>query len=199
MLSYPEGTRFHRLSGYFEMDFAGATPGNVAVTTSGVGFRLRLAFAEVQYGQTFFLAAGQAFSLMTAPKDQLSIWPADVELSQAVDLNYVAGMVWTRSPQLRLTWRPSTRFNWAVSVENPEQQLGKGLVTLPAVLRRRHRCPIQHRRGRTEGAQSHAGLLDPRHLFACDPRSMSTPAVCFACSATRWRPTTTTSRPPAAA
>ena len=68
---------------------------------------------------------------MTAPKDQLSIWPADVELTQAVDLNYVAGMVWNRSPQLRLTWRPSTRFNWAVSVENPEQQLGRGLVTLP--------------------------------------------------------------------
>src|SRR4029077_12069056 len=89
---YPVGPRFLTLPGHFEMDFAGATPGNVAVTTSGVGFRLRLAFAEVQYGQTFFLAAGQAFSLMTAPKDQLSIWPADVELSQAVDLNYVAGM-----------------------------------------------------------------------------------------------------------
>ena len=24
-------------------------------------------------------------------------------------------MVWTRSPQLRLTWRPSKRFNWAAS------------------------------------------------------------------------------------
>jgi hypothetical protein len=123
--------RFNRLSGYFEMDFAGSTPGNVAVTTSGVGLRLRLAFAEVQYGQTFFLAAGQAFSLMTAPKDQLSIWPADVELTQAVDLNYVAGMVWNRSPQLRLSWRPSRRFNWAVSAENPEQQLGSGVIRLP--------------------------------------------------------------------
>jgi hypothetical protein len=128
---FPEGPRFRRLSGYFEMDFAGSTPGNIAVTTSGAGFRLRLAFAEVQYRQTFFLAAGQAFSLMTAPKDQLSIWPADVELTQAVDLNYVAGMVWNRSPQLRLTWRPSRRFNWAASVENPEQQLGSGVVTLP--------------------------------------------------------------------
>jgi hypothetical protein len=68
---------------------------------------------------------------MTAPKDQLSIWPANVELTQAVDLNYVAGMVWNRSPQLRLTWRPSKRFNWATSVENPEQQLGSGVVTLP--------------------------------------------------------------------
>ena len=73
---FPQGPRFRRLSGYFEMDFAGSTPGNIAVTTSGAGFRLRLAFAEVQYGQTFFLAVGQAFSLMTAPKDQLSVWPA---------------------------------------------------------------------------------------------------------------------------
>ncbi len=128
---YPEGPRFRRLSGYFEMDFAGSTPGNIAVTTSGAGFRLRLALAEVQYGQTFFLAAGQAFSLMTAPKDQLSIWPGDIELTQAVDLNYVAGMVWNRSPQVRLTWRRSRRFNWAASVENPEQQLGSGVVTLP--------------------------------------------------------------------
>jgi hypothetical protein len=113
------------------MDFAGSTPGNIAVTTSGAGFRLRLAFAEVQYGEHFLLAAGQAFSLMTAPKDQLSVWPADVELTQAADLNYVAGMVWNRSPQVRLTWRPSTRFNWAASVENPEQQLGSGVIALP--------------------------------------------------------------------
>ena len=130
---FPEPeTRFRRLSGYFEMDFSGTTPGTVAVTSTSVGFRLRQAFAEVQYGRTFFLAAGQAFTLMTAQKDQLSIWPSDVELSQAVDTNYLAGMIWDRTPQVRLTWRPSTRINWAVSLENPEQQLGNGLVTLPA-------------------------------------------------------------------
>ena len=50
---FPEPeTRFRRLSGYFEMDFNGATPGTVAVTSTGVGFRLRQAFAEVQYGDT---------------------------------------------------------------------------------------------------------------------------------------------------
>ena len=130
---FPEPeTRFRRLSGYFEMDFGGTTPGTVAVTSTSVGFRLRQAFAEVQYGRTFFLAAGQAFTLMTAQKDQLSIWPSDLELSQAVDTNYLAGMIWGRTPQVRLTWRPSTRINWAVSLENPEQQLGKGLVVLPA-------------------------------------------------------------------
>ena len=129
---FPEpDTRFRRLAGYFEMDFNGSTPGAVAVSSTSVGLRLRQAFAEVQYGRAFFLAAGQAFSLMTAPKDQLSVWPSDVELSQAVDSNYLVGLIWDRVPQVRFTWRPSTRFNWAVSVENPEQQLGNGLVTLP--------------------------------------------------------------------
>ena len=99
--------------------------------STSVGFRLRQAFTEVQYGETFFLAAGQAFTLMTPPKDQISIWPADYELSQAVDTNYLAGLVWGRFPQFRATWRPSTHFNWAVSLENPEQEIGKLAVTFP--------------------------------------------------------------------
>ena len=125
-------TRLSRLGGYFEMDFAGSTPGTVAVTSSSVGFRLRQAFAEAQYKGGFFVAAGQAFSLMTPAKDQLSIWPSEFEMGTAVDTNYLAGVVWTRSPQLRFTYRPSSKFNWAVAVENPEQQLGRALVTLPS-------------------------------------------------------------------
>jgi hypothetical protein len=31
-----------------------------------------------------------------------------------------------------LGWRPSRTLNWAVSVENPEQQIGSGAVTLPS-------------------------------------------------------------------
>ncbi len=129
--AFPEA-RFRSLSGYFEMDFVGATPGNIAVTASSAGLRLRQAFADVQYGESFSMAVGQAFSLMTPAKRHLSVWPSDYELSQAVDLNYLAGVVWERVPQLRVTWRPSTKLNWAVSVENPEQQIGAGLVTLPA-------------------------------------------------------------------
>jgi hypothetical protein len=119
------------LAGYFEMDFAGAVPGNVAVTSSSAQFRLRHAFGEAQFGDRYRIAAGQAFSLMTPSKNQLSMWPLDYELSTAVDQNYLAGTVWARSPQFRFTFRPSTAFNWAVSVENPEQQIGSG-VKLPA-------------------------------------------------------------------
>jgi len=81
------------------------------------------------------MGVGQAFSLMTPQKNQISLWPSDVEMSQAVDQNYLAGMVWGRPPQFRLTWRPSKAFNWAVSVENAEQQLGAALVTLPSCCR----------------------------------------------------------------
>ena len=128
---FPEA-RFRQMAGYFEMDFSGDTPGNIAVTASSAGFRLRQAFAEAQYGQHFVVAAGQAFTLMTPPKGQLSIWPSDYELSQTVDTNYVTGLVWERVPQVRFTWRPSAIFNWAASIENPEQQIGAGLVSLPA-------------------------------------------------------------------
>jgi hypothetical protein len=120
------------LAGYFEMDFAGSVPGNVAVTSSSFEFRLRHAFGEAQFaGGRYLIAAGQAYSLMTPAKNQLSIWPSDYELSNAVDLNYLAGTVWDRAPQVRFTVRPSAAFNWAVSLENPEQQIGSA-VKLPA-------------------------------------------------------------------
>ncbi|PWT84008.1 MAG: hypothetical protein C5B57_05620 [Blastocatellia bacterium] len=127
-----ENKRFRRLSGYFEMDFSGTAPGNVAVTSTSAGFRLRSAFAEAQYRDSFFMAAGQAFSLMTPAKDQLSMWPSDQQLSQAVDTNYLAGLTWGRFPQFRMTWRPSRNFNWAMSVENPEQQIGSDQIVLPS-------------------------------------------------------------------
>ncbi len=119
------------LAGYFEMDFAGTVPGNVAVTSNSAEFRLRHAFGEAQFHGRLIVAAGQAYSLMTPAKNQLSIWPSDYELSSAVDLNYLAGTVWDRSPQVRFTYRPSTTFNWAISAENPEQQIGTA-VKLPA-------------------------------------------------------------------
>src|SRR5262245_10820498 len=127
----PEHNKLRRVAGYFEMDFGGVAPGSVAITSSSFTFRLRHAFMTADYGDTFSLAAGQAFSLMTPPDGQISIWPADYELSQAVDTNYLVGLVWARVPQFRATWRPSSRFSWAASLENPEQQIGTNLVTLP--------------------------------------------------------------------
>ena len=62
---FPEDRpRFRKLSGYFEMDFNGAVSGTIAVTSTSAGFRLRHAFAEVQYSESFYMGIGQAFSLM---------------------------------------------------------------------------------------------------------------------------------------
>lgn len=127
-----ESTHFRALGGYYEMDFSGFTPGTVEVTSTSVGLRMRNAFAEVRYKESIYLSMGQAFTLMTGPKDQISTWPSDQVLSQAIDTGYLAGLVWGRYPQFRLTWRPSRTFNWAVSVENPEQQIGVDVVKLPS-------------------------------------------------------------------
>ena len=96
---------------------------------------------------------------MTAQKDQLSIWPSDIELSQAVDTNYLAGMIWGRTPQVRLTWRPSTHINWAVSAGESGAAARKWIGGTPRVLRERYRRPVQHRVRRAQGAQ-----LDDRIL-----------------------------------
>ena len=65
------------------------------------------------------------------PEDQLSIWPSDVELSQAVDTNYLAGMIWSRTPQVRFTGAPrrasTGRCRWKIRSSRSE----RGLVTLP--------------------------------------------------------------------
>jgi hypothetical protein len=91
----------------------------IHVTSTSVGFRLRNAFGEGQFHRRFLLAAGQAYTLMTPAKSLLSVWPSDYALTNVVDMNYVAGVVWGPTPQVRFTYRPSTTFNWAVSIENP--------------------------------------------------------------------------------
>ena len=154
--------RFRNISGYFEMDFNGATPGTIAVTSNSAGFRLRQGFADVQYGDHFSMAVGQAFTLMTPAKARLSVWPSDYEMSQAVDTNYLVGMVWERVPQVRFTWRASDTIDWAVSIENPEQQIGECRRHAARLLPRGHRGPVQHRQRGVVGAEPDARLRDAR-------------------------------------
>ncbi len=53
-----EGPRSRQLGGYFEMDFNGSVSGNVAVTSTSAGFRLRHAFGEAQYRIRVVVAVG---------------------------------------------------------------------------------------------------------------------------------------------
>ena len=116
-----------KAAGYFEMDFGGAVPGNVAVTSSSYGFRIRQAWFDYSKGK-WELTGGQLFSLMTPVKKDILPWPGDVSITQVIDQNYVAGLVWGRYPQLRVVYRYSDAASFGFSLENPEQQVGSGVV-----------------------------------------------------------------------
>jgi hypothetical protein len=116
-----------KVAGYFEMDFGGAVPGNVAVTSTSYGFRIRQAWFDYSNGK-FEITGGQLFSLMTPVKKNILPWPGDASITQVIDTNYVAGLVWGRYPQLRIEYHYSDKAAFAFSVENPEQQVGGGVV-----------------------------------------------------------------------
>jgi len=114
-----------KAAGYFEMDFGGTVPGNVAVTSSSYGFRIRQAWFDYSFGK-FEITGGQLFSLMTPVKKDILPWPGDVLLTQVIDQNYVAGLVQGRYPQVRLVYHASKAASFGFSAENPEQQVGSG-------------------------------------------------------------------------
>jgi hypothetical protein len=125
-----------KAAGYFEMDFGGTVPGNVAVSSTSYGFRIRQAWFDYSKGK-FEITGGQLFSLMTPEKTDILPWPGDVATTQVIDTNYVPGLVWGRFPQVRLVYHYSKNTAFAFSIENPEQQVGSGSasgVIFPAAL-----------------------------------------------------------------
>lgn len=123
--------------GYFESDFLGSVPGNVAVSSTSAPNRLRLYWVDVKKGKLELLG-GQSWSLLTPNRKGLSPLPGDLFYTQNVDVNYQAGLVWGRQPQLRFIYHPNKSLALGLSLENPEQYIGGsaggGLITLPAAL-----------------------------------------------------------------
>ncbi len=70
-----------KVAGHFEMDFHGVDPGNVAVSSSSYGFRLRQAWFDYSKGK-FEITGGQLFSLMTPVKRDILPWPGDAAATQ---------------------------------------------------------------------------------------------------------------------
>lgn len=124
--------------GYMEADFLGNNPTNVAVTSNSNTMRSRLYWVDFQKGD-FELLGGQTWSLITPGRTGLSPLPGDVFYSQDMDVNYQAGLVWGRIPELRLVYHdPSRKWAVAVALDSPEQYVGGssggGLITFPAAL-----------------------------------------------------------------
>jgi hypothetical protein len=84
--------------GYNEFDFNG-TSGSTAMATSNGAIvpRLRLFWVDVRKDKVEFLA-GQSWSMLVPNRKGISALPGDLFYSQVVDINYVAGLTWTRQP-----------------------------------------------------------------------------------------------------
>jgi hypothetical protein len=126
---------FHdtKVLGYFEGDFLGNNPGNVAVSSNSDTFRLRLYFVDLQKNK-MELTAGESWSLMTPGRSGISPLPGNIFFSNDIDVNYQAGLVWTRAPGIRFAYHASDKLHFAIAAENAEQYVGGSAgagVTVP--------------------------------------------------------------------
>jgi hypothetical protein len=124
--------------GYNEFDFNG-TSGSSGITVSNGAFvpRLRLFWVDVRKGKIEFLA-GQSWSMLTPNRRGISPLPGDLFYSQVIDINYVAGLTWTRQPGMRVLYHPSEKVTFGLSAEQPDQYIGGSAggsgITLPTAL-----------------------------------------------------------------
>jgi hypothetical protein len=115
------GTRF---IGYNEFDFLGTSGAlNLNTTNGGVVPRLRLFWVDARRGGWEFLA-GQSWSLLTPNRSGISPLPADIFYSQVMDVNYMAGLTWTRQPGFRVVYHFGDKAAFALAAEEPDQYIG---------------------------------------------------------------------------
>ena len=120
------------VTGYLESDFLGNAPANPYVSSNGNTFRMRLYWVDLVHGDWEVLG-GQSWSMMTPGRKGISPLPSDLFYSQAVDTNYVAGLVWTRAPQFRVVYHPNKGIALGFALENPEQYIGAA-ATAPSLV-----------------------------------------------------------------
>jgi hypothetical protein len=76
--------------------------------------------------------------MMVPNRNGISALPGDLFYSQVIDINYIAGLTWTRQPGLRILYHPSKKVTFGFSVEQPDQYIGGSAggsgITLPSAL-----------------------------------------------------------------
>jgi hypothetical protein len=123
--------------GYMESDYLGNNPTNVGVSSNSNTLRSRLYWVDIQKGKVELLG-GQTWSLITPGRTGVSPLPGNIFFSQDIDVNYQAGLVWGRIPELRLVLRPTNKVAFAFALDSPEQYVGGSAggpnVTYPTAL-----------------------------------------------------------------
>ena len=130
-----KGTHF---IGYNEMDFVGTSgANNLSITNGAFVPRLRLFWVDLRKDKVEFLA-GQSWSMLTPNRKGISALPGDLFYSQVIDINYMAGLTWTRQSGVRVLYHPSEKVTFGFSAENPDQYMGGSAggssVVLPSAL-----------------------------------------------------------------
>jgi hypothetical protein len=116
-----KGTHF---IGYNEFDFLGSSASNALTVTNGaVVPRIRLYWVDARRGGWEFLA-GQSWSMLTPNRRGISPLPGDIFYSQVMDVNYMAGLTWSRQPGVRVLYHFGNTATWGFSAENPDQYIG---------------------------------------------------------------------------
>lgn len=109
---------------YNEFDFLGTSGSNAIGVTNGAFVpRLRLFWFDTRRGKVEFLA-GQSWSMLTPNRKGISALPGDLFYTQVIDVNYVAGLTWTRQPGFRFIYHPTDTIAMGISAENPNQYMG---------------------------------------------------------------------------
>jgi len=125
--------------GYNEFDFNGTSGAtNLSISNGAVVPRLRLYWADVRKGNIEFLA-GQSWSMLVPNRKGVSAIPGDLFYTQVIDINYMAGLTWTRQPGVRLLLHGAhDKVTFGFSVEQPDQYQGGSAggsgITLPSAL-----------------------------------------------------------------
>ena len=116
-----KGTHF---IGYNEFDFNGTSGAtNLAVSNGAIVPRLRLYWVNAHKGKVEFLA-GQSWSMLTPNRNGISALPGDLFYSQVIDINYMAGLTWTRQPGLRVLVHPDKHVTFGFAAEQADQYMG---------------------------------------------------------------------------
>jgi hypothetical protein len=123
---------------YNEFDFLGTSASNgIGVTNGAFVPRLRLFWIDVRKG-SFELLGGQSWSMLTPNRRGISALPGDLFYSQVIDVNYMAGLTWTRQPGVRFLYHAGNTLTMGISFENPDQyaggQSGGPKITTPTAL-----------------------------------------------------------------
>jgi hypothetical protein len=127
-----KGTHF---MAYNEFDFLGTSgTNNLGVTNGAFVPRIRLFWIDVRKDKWEFLG-GQSWSLLTPNRRGESALPGDIFFSQTIDVNYMAGLTWSRQPGVRVLYHANNKVVVGLSAENPDQYIGgsggTSAVTLP--------------------------------------------------------------------